>query len=82
MCILRSALTNMLVEFNEEQLFLKVGLPKPLIYFRYVDYTFAIFSNEPESKLFFLKLNRLHLSMKFTFEMKRRNVGLHRFYCR
>ena len=41
---------------------------KPLMYYRYVDDTFAVFNDEDECNEFFSHLNSLHPSLCFTFE--------------
>ena len=60
------ALANIFVGFYELLLFDKVK--KPLLYFRYVDDTFAIFHCESDCNTFLRELNNLHPSLKFTFE--------------
>lgn len=66
------ALANIFVGYYEEKLF--SDMPKPSVYFRYVDDTFAIFRNEKESEEFLIKLNDLHSSLKFTFEKEKNNT--------
>ena len=39
---------------------------RPLVYFRYVDDTFAVFNNEKDCNTFFIQLNSLHPSLRFT----------------
>ena len=56
-------LTNIFVGFFERLLF--DTFPKPYIYLRYVDDTFACFSSRNEALLFFHSLNDLHLSLTF-----------------
>ena len=63
------ALTNIFVGYCEENLFSVTQ--KPLIYFRYVDDTFAIFDHEAEADAFLTKLNCLYLALKFTFEKEK-----------
>ena len=41
---------------------------RPLVYFRYVDDTFAVFKNEEDCNNFFIQLNSLHSSLRFTYE--------------
>ena len=41
---------------------------RPLVYFRYVDDTFAVFNNEENCNTFFTQLNSLHPSLRFTYE--------------
>ena len=65
------ALANIFVGFYEEKLFSQKS--KPSIYFRYFDYTFAMFRNEEESDNFFKQLNCLHPSLKCTFEKEKNN---------
>ena len=48
------ALTNIFVGYQETKLFLNVK--KPLIYYSYIDDTFAVFKNEDDCEIFFLKL--------------------------
>ena len=43
---------------------------RPLVYFRYVDDTFAVFNNEEDCNNFFIQLNPLHPSLRFTYEKK------------
>ena len=65
------ALANIFVGFCEKKFFSQIS--KPSTYFRYVDDTFAIFYNEEELENFFNQLNRLHFSLKFTFEKEKNN---------
>ena len=65
------ALANIFVGFHEHQLF--NCHQKPLVYFRYVDDTFAVFEKESECDIFLAKLNSLHQSLKFTFEKEENN---------
>ena len=60
------ALANIFVGYQETKLFLNVK--KPLIYYRYVNDTFAIFENEDNCGKFHSSLNSLHSSLRFTFE--------------
>ena len=60
------ALANIFVGYQEAQLF---NIAKrPLVYFRYVDDTFAVFNNEEDCNTFFIQLNSLHPSLRFTYE--------------
>ena len=59
------ALANIFVGYQEAKLF---NIAKrPLVYFRYVDDTFAVFNNE-NCNTFFIHLNSLHPSLRFTYE--------------
>ena len=60
------ALAHIFVGYQEEQLF--IDNHQPLIYFRYVDDTFAMFEEEFNCNQFFKKLNSLHQSLTFTHE--------------
>ena len=60
------ALTNIFVGYYEEKLFSEIS--KPVVYFRYVDDTFAIFQNEKDSEELLTRLNELHSLLRFTFE--------------
>ena len=60
------ALANIFVGHQEQKLF-NVG-SRPSAYFRYVDDTFAVFSNEEECNAFLSHLNSLHPSLRFTHE--------------
>lgn len=66
-------LANIFVGFYEQKLFHNTS--KPVVYFRYVDDTFAIFHNEADADSFLNALNHLHPSLKFTFE-KENNKSL------
>ena len=60
------ALANIFVGYQEAKLF---NIAKrPLVYFRYVDDTFAVFNNEEDCNTFFTQLNSLHPSLCFTYE--------------
>ena len=60
------ALANIFVGYQEAKLF---NIAKrPLVYFRYVDDTFAVFNNEENCYTFFIQLNSLHPSLRFTYE--------------
>jgi len=63
---LGSALANIFVVCQEEKLFNFAN--RPLAYFRYVDDTFAVFSNEDDCNTFLSHLNSLHPSLRFTHE--------------
>ena len=60
------ALANIFVGYQEEKLFIDNN--QPLIYFRYVDDTFAMFEDELNCNLFLKQLNSLHQSLNFTHE--------------
>ena len=62
------SLANIFVGYHEALLFKRVN--KPLMYYRYVDDTFAVFNNEDRCNEFFSHLNSLHPSLRFTFEKK------------
>ena len=60
------ALANIFVGYKEAKLF---NIAKrPLVHFRYVDNTFAVFNNEEDFNTFFIYLNSLHPSLRFTYE--------------
>ena len=60
------ALVNIFVGYQEVKLF---NIAKrPLVYFRYVDDTFAVFNNEEDCNTFLIHLNSLHPSLRFTYE--------------
>ena len=60
------ALANIFVGYQEAKLF---NIAKrPLVYFRYVDDTFAILNNEENCNTFSIHLNSLHPSLLFTHE--------------
>ena len=61
-------LANIFVGYYEHQLFQTVNAP--LIYRRYVDDTFVLFSNRNESDAFLNHLGNLHPSLEFTCEQK------------
>ena len=58
-------IANIFVRFHENQ-FIKDS--SPLYYKRYMDDTFAIFSNDFQKDSFFEKLNNMHANLKFTIE--------------
>ena len=68
------ALANIFVDYQEAKLF---NIAKrPLVYFRYVDETFAVFNNEEDYNTFLTHLNSLHpLLLPFTYE-KESNYSL------
>ena len=59
-------LANIFVGIQEEHLFSMVS--KPLLYYRYVDDTFAIFDSQADATNFLLALNSLHPALHFTHE--------------
>ena len=62
------ALANIFVGYQEAKFF---NIAKrPLVYFRYVDDTFAVFNNDEDCNTFFTQLNSLHPSLRFTYEKK------------
>ena len=65
------ALANVFVGYYEEKLFSEI--PKPAVYYRYVDDTFVFFRNEKESKEFLIRLHDLHSSLQYTFEKEKNN---------
>ena len=67
------ALANIFVGYYESKLFQTTS--KPEMYYRYMDETFVVFSNEDECDLFLYSLNSLHPSLRFTFK-KESNLGL------
>ena len=60
------SLANIFVGYCEALLFKRVN--KPVMYYQYVDDTFAVFNDEDECNEFFSHLNSLHPSLRFTFE--------------
>ena len=60
------SLANIFVGYHEVLLFKRVN--KPLMYYRYVDDTFAFFNDENKCNEFFSHLSSLHPSLRFTFE--------------
>ena len=62
------ALANIFVGYQEVKLFNIVK--RPLVHFRYVDDTFAVFNNEQDCNTFFIQLNSLHPSLCFINEKK------------
>ena len=58
-------IANIFVGFHENQL---IKGCSPLYYKRYMDDTFAIFTNDCQKDSFFEKLNNVHANLKFTFE--------------
>ena len=60
------SLANIFVGYYEALLFKRVN--KPLMYYRYVDDTFAVFNDEDECNGFFSHLNSLYPLLRFTFE--------------
>ena len=67
------ALANIFVGYQEAKPF---NIAKrPLVYFRYVDDTFAIFNNKEDCSTFLTHLNSLHPSLLFTYK-KESNYSL------
>ena len=64
--LLGPSLANIFVGYCEALLFKRVY--KPLMNYRYVGDTFAVFNDEDECNEFFHHLNSLHSSLRFTFE--------------
>ena len=60
------ALANIFAGYQEKKLL--IGNIQPLIYFRYVDDTFAMFQNEFNCNRFLKQLNSPHQSLTFTYE--------------
>ena len=60
------SLANIFVGYYESQLFQTTS--KPEMYYRYMDETFVVFSNEDECNIFLYSLNSLHPSLRFIFE--------------
>ena len=56
------ALAKIVIGYQENKLFLNVK--KPLIYYRYVDDTVAVFENEDDCKKFLSSFNSLHSSLR------------------
>ena len=67
------SVANMFVGYQEIKLFLNVK--KPLIYYRYVDDTFAVFENEVDYEKSLSLPKSLHSSLRFTF-LKELNSSL------
>ena len=60
------ALANIFVGYQEARLF---NIAKRLlVYFRYVDDTFAVFNNKEDCNTFLTHLNSLHPSLRFSYE--------------
>ena len=60
------ALANIFLGYHEEKLFIDNN--QPLIYFRYMDDTFAMFGDEFNCNRFLKQLNSMHQSLTFTHE--------------
>ena len=60
------ALANIFVGYQEAKL-LNI-IKRLLVYFRYVDDTFAVFNNEEDCNTFLTHLNSLYPSLRFTYE--------------
>ena len=69
--LLGPILANIFVGFHEHQLFDR--FPKPYIYLRNVDDTFACFSSRNEAVTFFQCLNDLHPPLTFTMDEEKDN---------
>ena len=67
------ALANIFVCNDESKLFQTTS--KPEMYYRYMDDTFVVFSNEDECDQLLHSLNSLYPSLRFTFE-KKSNLAL------
>ena len=65
---LSPALENIFVGYQEAKLFNIAE--RLLVYFRYVDDTFAVFNNKKDCNTFLTHLNSLHPSLCFTYEKK------------
>ena len=64
--LLGPALPSIFVGYQKAKLF---NIDKrPLVYFWYVDDTFAVFDNEEDCNTFLTYLNSLHPSLRFTYE--------------
>ena len=63
---LTPSLAIIFVGYYEALLFKRVN--KPLMYYQYIDDTFAAFNNKNECNEFFSHLNSLHPLLRFTFE--------------
>ena len=69
----RSSISKHFVGYQEAKFF---NIAKrPLVYFRYVDDTFAVFNNEEDCNTFLTHFNSLHPSLRFTYE-KESNLSL------
>ena len=60
-------LANIFVGYYENSL-LSLDISKPLVYYRYVDDVFAIFTSKNNVKNFFTLLNKMHKCLVFTVE--------------
>ena len=60
------SLANIFVKYHEALVFKRVN--KPVMYYRYVVDTFAVFNDEDKCNDFFSHLSSLHPSLRFTFE--------------
>ena len=73
------ALANIFVGYQEAKLF---NIAKrPLVYFWYVDDTFAVFNNKEDCNTFFIHLNSLHSSLRGLEQKRIYNLtrqGLHK----
>ena len=65
-------LANIFVGYHENQLF--ATCERPLVYWRYVDDTFAVFDDQVRRSEFEVHLNSLHPSLKFTSEDEQDNT--------
>ena len=66
--LLGPTLANIFVGYQETKIFLNVK--KSLIYYCYVDDTFAVLENEDDCEKFLSSLNSLHSLLRFMFEKK------------
>ena len=69
---LKPPIANILVDFQEKQLFDKV--PKPYCYVCCADDIFASFASHIKANRFFQYLNNLHSSLQFTMEGNDKNM--------
>ena len=64
-------LANIFVGYHEKRAFADVSPTRsPLLYYRYVDDTFALFQNRAACENFLTHLNALHPSLKYTIEIE------------
>ena len=60
------ALANIFIAYYEQKLY--NGDNQPIMYFQYIDDTFAMFEKEIDCNMFLNQLNSLHPSLTFTHE--------------